>query len=482
MELIKTIETRFPVNHWLINSVQVWPILRIQIMFQLIEKHTKIEKGVPSSQFMLSNILPFTQALISKKENINSLSTYDTMFLSDISRKILLKDKWFDRIADPVRDILLKKNMTSVSLELGNKYKPSEKNSVYIQNNINNLKLRSKILHKNKSYDMQLGQYDLFLRFLSKNKLSTFFFRYENLKNIVYKLILYKHFFEKKIKLYKPKLVFIVCYYSIEGMSLVQACKENNIPTIDLQHGVQGELHLAYGSWHNVPKYGYDLLPKYFWCWDKSEQNAIKQWQSHVKDNHIPIVGGNVFLQMWGKKDNEIVSYYDNKINELVSQKKDTLLLTLSPKFSEKNHLHETLLALRELQGIFNIFIRLHPRMLSEIKAYTKLLENYSVKDYWIKEPTDYPLYSILRNTKVHISQVSSCLIEAASFGVPSIMTDPLSTKIFKEYFKQKTAFYADNKTDIIRLVNISSNKHQKRETHNSFLAEDVILKLISSL
>jgi len=79
---------------------------------------------------------------------------------------------------------------------------------------------------------------------------------------------------------------------------------------------LQGDLHWAYGRWNNVPETGYELLPRFFWVWSDLEAEAIKGWSSRVSEWHRPIVGGNLFLHLWRSSENEIVKYYDKKIEK----------------------------------------------------------------------------------------------------------------------------------------------------------------------
>jgi hypothetical protein len=54
----------------------------------------------------------------------------------------------------------------------------------------------------------------------------------------------------------RPSHVFVTCWYSVENMAMAQACHEARTPCIDLQHGVQGPAHLAYGTWKALPVEG----------------------------------------------------------------------------------------------------------------------------------------------------------------------------------------------------------------------------------
>src|SRR5207253_11421849 len=85
-------------------------------------------------------------------------------------------------------------------------------------------------------------------------------------------------FFRPRLERLRPSLAFVVNYYDARCMALILACRELGIRSVDIQHGVQGELHGAYGSWRRVPAGGYAVLPSIFWCWSGDEARTLRAW------------------------------------------------------------------------------------------------------------------------------------------------------------------------------------------------------------
>jgi hypothetical protein len=129
----------------------------------------------------------------------------------------------------------------------------------------------------------------------------------DELEDMVLRIKKLSAYWEKKLSKVQPELVFIVTYYNYIGMSLNLACHRLGIHTIDIQHGVQGNYHVAYGRWYKVPSDGYQLLPYYFWVWSQDEKDVINRWSSSINKKHIPIVGGNNWINMWKDNENPIV-------------------------------------------------------------------------------------------------------------------------------------------------------------------------------
>ena len=70
-------------------------------------------------------------------------------------------------------------------------------------------------------------------------------------------------------------------------------------PPIELQHGVQGDLHPSYGSWFAVPRTGWETRARVFWSWDEDSAAAINRWAACAPDAHVAIVGGDPWREMW---------------------------------------------------------------------------------------------------------------------------------------------------------------------------------------
>lgn len=148
-----------------------------------------------------------------------------------------------------------------------------------------------------------------------------------NESNIL-KFLIERDFYIKLISSIQPNNVFTTCYYG-RKMAFISAAKSLNVKTIDIQHGVQGELHAAYGRWNNVPKSGYCMLPDAFWVWSKNDEQAISAWSSSLTQN-MPdvVVTGNPWLIKW-KQNNFMTNYYDKLFQyNFIDNKQKKLLFT----------------------------------------------------------------------------------------------------------------------------------------------------------
>jgi hypothetical protein len=242
----------------------------------------------------------------------------------------------------------------------------------------------------------------------------------------------------------KPKLVFLVSYYGIEGYSLVKACKELRIPTVDLQHGVQGPLHPAYGRFTGIPSSGYELLPNYFWIWSSQEAGVITAWNSGCEEHHKAIVGGNPWLDRWLDGDSEAVRRHDARVRELQERTtaKRHVLVTLQTGLSLDDFL-EPLIRLAHLAGPdWRWWIRLHPGMQGYGAAVVRKLNDRKMVNFDVENASSLPLYALLRQMDLHVTYSSSVVLEAAHFGVPSVVCSEVAKELFAEQIASGAATY----------------------------------------
>lgn len=72
------------------------------------------------------------------------------------------------------------------------------------------------------------------------------------------------------IRIYRPKAIFVVCYYS--NFEIIKAAKKNNIPVVELQHGLVSKGHRAY-FFSSYP--GASYLPDYFLSYGRYSSELV---------------------------------------------------------------------------------------------------------------------------------------------------------------------------------------------------------------
>ena len=129
-----------------------------------------------------------------------------------------------------------------------------------------------------------------------------------------------------------------------------------------------------------------------------------------------------------------------------------------------------------------HFWIRLHPGEKRSIKKIKKYLIDNKVSSFYLEEATELPLYALLRNIDIHITDVSSVVIEAELFGVPSIIIDALATEYYKQQIERKMAYpcYSVDKLNGL-LISLSKDKKQFTRTSSPLKEENKLLEILKN-
>ena len=228
-----------------------------------------------------------------------------------------------------------------------------------------------------------------------------------------------------------PKKVFIVCYYDLRAMALVAAANKLGIETVEMQHGPQTDLQLAYGSWFNMPVNGFQVMPRNFWCWDSDSKNKIECWAKY-KSGFSAFVGGNPWMDFWNT-------------NQAGFKSNTYILYSLQPSPVTLEQMFTAGLLNTIKNSPVEWFIRLHPRQLEQlekIKTFLKHKEIYNLVK--IEDATRLPLPILLSNTMLHVTNFSGTTIESGLYGVHTVLLSKTGRDYFPDMIKNGMASYID--------------------------------------
>jgi hypothetical protein len=248
---------------------------------------------------------------------------------------------------------------------------------------------------------------------------------------------------------------------------LNEACHALGIWIADIQHGVIAPSHPAYGSKfiNNTPS---DKLPKNYLMWDQESATVIDEWKKEKKVQTY-IIGNMVLIDYVLRKGSALKSV----------QTKEMILVSLQwgleKHVTNSDMYYKNLISKNLLKTILNFpdyswVIRLHPVQLKEEeKIYSSLslvlpekIINRS------RQNQEKILAEVLQETLLHITFLSSVTIEAAQFGIPTLLLGRQEGKecIPKDYFQKErkngiAKIIDDDKEVIARAVkHHMNNKH----------------------
>jgi hypothetical protein len=276
----------------------------------------------------------------------------------------------------------------------------------------------------------------------------------------------YAKFFEQVLSEIKPQWAFVVSYYNIWGMAFNLACHNLGVFSVDIQHGLQGDLHWAYGRWNNVPETGYELLPRFFWVWSDLEAEAIRGWNSRVSEWHRPTVGGNLFLDLWRSSENEIVKYFDERMGKAKRNREHLIHILYTVGYEENEKLVTVFNTMKQTESLCYWWLRVHPGKVREKDVFKKLVQENGISNGEVDLATDLPLYALLRQMDLHLTFYSSSVLEAKDLGVPSVVAGDYGKELFSDQISSGWAFPADTPEEII--LGIKTQFHNREELNKT--------------
>ena len=454
---ILQLENQFPVNQWNVNGIHVWPLIRITLYLYLIdktEKKTKKAKHLPNiitankkKNGRIQRYKTKAQKISAKFTNIYkfkkweaSLKKRDVVFVGADTHRATVGKTSYNKFYDPIIQQGIENSF--YFLESGKILE----NATYTKDNLIDLgktnhwfKDYYKLFHDQSSVSISLNGYDDLIHFFySKfDILKDFTIRYDRLKIQVAILDFYADYvlLKKMFQKINPKRVYMLHYYGYPGFSVIAAANELNIKTIEVQHGPQTDLHLAYSNWNKLPNEGYAMLPRNYWCWENNSADLLKKTFGQNK-NYTVEVKGNPWLSF---------DFGESTLNE-----QNYILYTLqpSPVTIETMFSEETIKIIKTSGKKW--FIRFHPRQsesdINEIKKLLLTSVNNDLIEFEISNSLPLPL--LLKNCLFHVTQFSGSALEAALFDKKTALLSPIGQSSFINLIKENKAEFFDTKKE----------------------------------
>jgi hypothetical protein len=208
-----------------------------------------------------------------------------------------------------------------------------------------------------------------------------------------------------------------------------------------------------------VPATGYELLPSVYWTWSESEASVINAWAATTNGHHRAVAGGNLWLRTWLDSSRDMVRRYDDRLRA-PAEETVTVLCTLQPGYTDDRQLALLADAARASPPGWRWWLRLHPVMsqqerqqIAGVVARVGRLE--------LEEPSTLPLYALLRATSAHVTYSSSTVLEAAEFGVRSVLTSDDWAAAYPQAVEDGTVIIATTPEELLRSIAAQSALRQ---------------------
>jgi hypothetical protein len=485
-QLITRLEERYPVDEWTVDGIRMWPLVRVKLYGYLYAYAVEAGKRAAPHSSRLARFAPeilkgalrYGHArLFDGRSDLSRPHSADAAFLSDGVSYSKVGNHWYDRFCDPLIQTLHDRGKRCFMMSRQREfYVPRHRPSMFVQPAVDAAVARALITARlrSKAGKPIPGAHE-FAAELSVSAPDVPIGRVLNLTEDAVRLRAVAEYYKSLLSKVKPRIAFIVSYYSIDGMAFNLACSELGIPSIDIQHGVEGELHPAYGQWWKVPPDGYSLLPSIFWCWSDSEAAVIRRWSDRSNGSHGTVVGGNPWLTVWQAGKDAFIAAHLERVRLMKERDsfKREVLVTLQYGLSDASVLKPLLRAMRAAPPDWRWWIRLHPVMLAERE---RIRDVFSVlgRPVELDSATDMPLYALLPYMDSHVTHSSSVVLEAEAYGVPSIIFSHYGMELFPDQIHRGMAVAAYTPERIVETLLAAEQPPVKAPLSNAIGADTV--------
>lgn len=429
IETIYKAEQELPLHNWKLGEIHFWPILKRDLVMQIIND----EENIKPDKEISKNLFKKIYCGIIEWCRIKSVKSKEYFFLSNKAyfRERIEKvsyNKHFDPILDELSQGTIIQEIDKINQ--GDYYK------------------KNRILFTGDYFYLREFVFSRFKRFYKKPKVdnSILVKIYEifdasgfgiSAKKILKSDLLinrwlfinnYKKFYIKLFNALKTKTVVLLCYYSgNETFGATIAATKLGIKCYDLQHGPVNSQHPLYTGYTNAPIHGYNSIPKKFLCWSKNDIENVNLYnRSEFVKNHNALYFGHPWIS------------FVNRLQIDVSLPKNIALFSAQPLSEPFNE--ELFELIQETQNKYSWFIRLHPRQLNDLEKYNSLLQK-KYTNFNIIDASKLPLPVILSNTILHVTRFSGVAIEASLFKIPTIFIDDRGVEGNKQLIENGYAF-----------------------------------------
>lgn len=425
LAMLVACEARHAVETFELEGMHVWPLVRYEVMNNNLEIFARAATSVPAAGRLSQrahDARRWATALVDDRSH-NDLSPRkrEVLFYSDGVSFVKLGQRWVERYCDPLADALEADGVSSLMLTpLHHYYRPRHRDSVFIQPLLDAVSTTSALTKRLRPI-APASELDAALTDLRSTKPSLRVPSVKDLTFIARSVRGFARTFKALLRLTQPRLVVMPCYYGAERMAMVLAARELGIPSVDIQHGVSGRGHWAFGQWWKVPVGGYDLLPDWFWCWRDEDAADIEAWAGKTHGAHRAIVGGNPIVEFFRAGD-RVVRDLVERARSLTSASKKTVLVTLNGLETEAQ-CDALAQVVAECQSTTTFWLRLHPVRRGSQPLLLARLAARGAHAFEMNEVSELPLLALLQVADLHVTEGSSSVLEAIDCGVPSVLT-----------------------------------------------------------
>ncbi len=246
----------------------------------------------------------------------------------------------------------------------------------------------------------------------------------DDYRSLVHNITSRANFFEKRLRAARPRLIITDCWYDWPLASARLAANRLNIPTLELQHGIQEHCHPCFHMWNCLPPPGkQNPFPNLIWLWGNAADSLFNR-------NLMPtarIVGGHVHL----------LSRKRELIRDVSSLQHTTLRIGYTLTHPLQPLVEDLRKAISSCPKDWCWFFRRHPSDRDGKEIVRTLKAELKMHNIDISSGQYVTLPDFWNMIDVHVSHESTAALESLAFGLPAIITRKESIPSFQRWIDQ---------------------------------------------
>jgi hypothetical protein len=465
LQWLQGIERELPVTSWRVRGIRVWPLIRLSLSSTTFgagsPRHGLTASRHQQLRHLTGGMLAWAGAYLGDRAaNRRPAEPSDAVFLSySTGRRPLMEGRRYDLRAGPFIELLAGLGARSLVWELspfGDYNTPRYTPSFLLQPYLVALRAACQVVPVGDDR-VELESYPEFLARVREAGLRFAHADVGRVRRDALFLRLLADRFRRWLERSRPRLGF-VANTSLPEQAFCLACRDLGITSVELQHGVQGDLHPSYGSWFAVPPDGWETRARFFWSWDQPSADAINRWTRYAPGWHLAIVGGDPWRDMWLGDEHNSARISRDKVERRKAAAGGThhVLVTLSSQGPVVPR--PVLDAVRLSPPGWRYWFRLHQVDQAARRPLAKKLVGEVGGDPALLEfATEAPLHALLASLHCHLTvSLSTVVAEAAAHGLPSVACAPEAADFFREQTATGMLAVAETPAEIVAAVQAS--------------------------
>lgn len=458
---LKTLDNKAFINDCDYNGVNYWPLVRYHFLSKFLNAeryNSKLQSSNSLKRSFKKKLFNYKVKKAYRKE-LSKLNNAEVLFISNLtSYKTNSDGVYYNKNTDPWNHYLNHLGKHSVSIELSNWNEDYNNYNFFGRTQIFNSDyffMQDSVKNNKDFLQIQKRFNTVFNKHGADINSSLFAKHVVNIRN-------YTNLYRDILIKVKPKIIFTVCWYSVDKMALCNAAHSLKIKIVDLQHGKQGKYHPMYYGWKNDFS-NKNLIPDELYLWGKYSYDLINE-ESNLKNKFIPTITGNPWLLNYDL----FLSQKEIDLYEKFKSKRQTrnVIIALQPvEINYQLHIIKNIILSNQ---DCNFLVRFHPGNKNHEEWYN-LLGKYENVDF--DYANSLPLNLLFRESEVCLSCWSTVLLEANYADVLPVCIHENGKNIFKENILNCEMYFSTDIEEIKSFIR-NSNKYLKSMKKNNLFSE----------